>query len=124
MRSPDRRHTQDFGCGRHARSALLRAILHHGGHASRDRARIDRCRIRVRGDERANVRRHFEELEHPDATAIAGASATLAAARLMHGLARREAKRHITWLCRNVGWCEGLADLAAVTELAHQALRN
>src|SRR5215468_624290 len=102
MRSPDRGHPQDFGCGRRARSALCRAVLDHGGHASRDRTRIDRCRIRVLVDERANVRCHFEQLEHPDATAISGAPTTLAPAWLMHGLACLESKRRIARLGREV----------------------
>src|SRR5215470_15357763 len=122
MRLPDCCHAQDFGHGGHAGPAFLCAVVDHGGHAGRDRGRIDRSRIRILLDERANAGRQLEQLEHPDAAAVAGAPAALAAARLVHGLACFEAERVIAWLGRDIGRREVLAYLAAVAELAHQAL--
>src|SRR5690348_5500714 len=98
MISPDRRDAQNL-CGRGDAGATFRnTIVDHCRHPGLNGRIVDGDRCSSHIDEVADIMRQFEQLEEPDATAIARSAATLAADRFMDHVPDLKAERGVAWI--------------------------
>src|SRR5665213_1621399 len=118
----DRRDAENFRGRCHSRSAFGDGILDHGHHSGFDRRAMDDVGIGVFRDQITHASRHFDDFENTVAAAIAGATATVAAVRLIDGIARLEAQRGKARIVANIIGVKFFLGLAAITEHADQAL--
>src|SRR5689334_11898188 len=92
MASPQRRHAENLRRRRQSGAAFGDAVVEHCRHSAADCDLVDLQAVRLLSNQFAKLVCEFQNLEHAETAAIAGAAATLAAGGLVDSLATAKAE--------------------------------